>query len=129
MREKFKSIMENDQLFYAGVVLLVAISSFGLGRSSVSQVPGGGEAAVVISSVGDTKSLVSEKIVPVTEKAQTTFLSENTAVVASKSGSKYHLPTCPGAAQIKPENRLSFDSIAAAQAAGYTSAANCPGLK
>ena len=50
-------------------------------------------------------------------------------VVASKSGSKYHLPTCAGAKQIKPENLISFASASAAEAAGYTPAANCKGLQ
>ena len=50
-------------------------------------------------------------------------------VVGSKSGTKYHLPDCPGAKRIKPENLVSFETIAAAKAAGYTAAANCPGLK
>jgi len=50
-------------------------------------------------------------------------------IVASKQGSKYHLSSCPGAKQIKPENRVVFPSAAAAAAAGYEPAANCPGLK
>jgi hypothetical protein len=49
-------------------------------------------------------------------------------VIGSKSGTKYHLPTCPGASQIKSENRIEFASVAAAVAAGYKPAANCPGL-
>ncbi|OHA57405.1 MAG: hypothetical protein A2114_00680 [Candidatus Vogelbacteria bacterium GWA1_51_14] len=50
-------------------------------------------------------------------------------IVASKQGSKYHLSSCPGAKQIKAENRVVFPSAAAARAAGYEPAANCPGLK
>jgi len=48
-------------------------------------------------------------------------------VVASKSSSskKYHYTWCPGAKKIKPENQVWFDSAQAAQAAGYTLAANC----
>ena len=50
-------------------------------------------------------------------------------IVASKQRSKYHLSSCPGAKQIKAENRVVFPSAAAARAAGYEPAANCPGLK
>jgi methylphosphotriester-DNA--protein-cysteine methyltransferase len=49
-------------------------------------------------------------------------------VVASKSGTKYHLPTCPGAKQIKSTNLITFNSKQEAEAAGYTPASNCPGL-
>jgi hypothetical protein len=48
--------------------------------------------------------------------------------VASKSGTKYHRADCPGASQIKPENKIFFATAAAAEQAGYTKAANCPGL-
>ncbi len=50
-------------------------------------------------------------------------------VVASKQGTKFHLNSCPGAKQIKPENRVVFPTVAAAVAAGYEPASNCPGLK
>ncbi|MES2994961.1 MAG: Ada metal-binding domain-containing protein [Patescibacteria group bacterium] len=48
--------------------------------------------------------------------------------VASKSGSKYHLPTCSGAKRIKEENKVWFDTKEQAAAAGYGPASNCPGL-
>lgn len=50
------------------------------------------------------------------------------AVVASKAGKRYHLPSCPGAKQIAVKNLINFDSIEAAEQAGYTPAANCKGL-
>ncbi|HLP44011.1 MAG TPA: hypothetical protein VK145_01915 [Candidatus Nanoarchaeia archaeon] len=50
-------------------------------------------------------------------------------VIASKTGTKYHLPECPGAKTIAEKNKITFDSIAAAERAGYAPAANCPGLK
>jgi len=48
--------------------------------------------------------------------------------VASKSGTKYHLLTCPGAKTIVEKNRIYFKTEALAQAAGYNPAANCKGL-
>ncbi len=50
-------------------------------------------------------------------------------VIASKTGSKYHLPTCPGAKAITEGNRVVFNTIEEAEKAGYTPAANCPGLQ
>ncbi len=48
--------------------------------------------------------------------------------VASKNSNKYHLPTCPGALRIKEENKIWFDTKEAAEKAGLTPAANCPGI-
>lgn len=61
--------------------------------------------------------------------------SENSAepshtgqVVASKSGTKYYLPSCAGADRISEANKVWFVSPAAAVAAGYAPAVNCKGL-
>ena len=50
------------------------------------------------------------------------------AYVGSRNGTKYHLPDCSGAKRIKPENQVWFATKEQATAAGYTPAANCPGL-
>ncbi len=50
-------------------------------------------------------------------------------LVGSKNGTKYHYPWCGGAKRIKEENKVWFASAAVARAAGYTPAANCPGLE
>ena len=50
-------------------------------------------------------------------------------VVASKSGSVYHLPTCPGAKRILPQNQRWFKTIADAKAAGLKPSSTCKGLK
>jgi hypothetical protein len=48
--------------------------------------------------------------------------------VASKNGTKYHLPWCGSAKQIKEENKIWFKTKADAEAAGYTPASNCKGI-
>lgn len=48
--------------------------------------------------------------------------------VASKSGSKYYLPTCSGVGRIKEENKVWYATKADAEASGLTPAANCPGI-
>ena len=48
--------------------------------------------------------------------------------VASKKGTAYHFPWCPGAKRIKEKNKIWFQTKAAAEKAGYRPAANCPGL-
>src|SRR3989338_4061043 len=49
-------------------------------------------------------------------------------VVASKSGSKYHLPWCSGAQAIKEENKVWFGGCEASGAAGFGAAGNFQGL-
>ncbi len=48
--------------------------------------------------------------------------------VASKNGTKYYLPSCSGAGRIKDENKVWFQTVEDAVAAGYTPANACPGL-
>jgi hypothetical protein len=49
-------------------------------------------------------------------------------LVASKTGSKYHLPWCSGAQSIKEVNKVWFSSKEEAERAGYAPATNCKGL-
>ncbi len=48
--------------------------------------------------------------------------------MASKTGSKYYLPSCGSAKRIKEENRVWFATKQQAETAGYEPAANCKGL-
>lgn len=50
-------------------------------------------------------------------------------VVASKTGTKFHLPDCPGAKQISAKNLVVFEGVAAAIKAGLSPASNCKGLQ
>jgi methylphosphotriester-DNA--protein-cysteine methyltransferase len=45
--------------------------------------------------------------------------------VASKGSDKYHLPTCAMAANIKPENKITFKTKAEADKAGYKPCGVC----
>ncbi len=128
MKEKLKSLVLNDQYFYGVLVLLVGICSFFLGQNSVtnSMIGQSSEASVVnyTTSIVEVKENETQVATSTGEDKLGTI-----ELVASKSGTKYHLPTCPGAGQIKPENRITFSSYSKARAAGYTPAANCPGLE
>jgi len=128
MQEKFKSWLADDALFTGVLLILVGIASFGLGRWSVAA------NSVPVQAAGVILSNVPKPVVPEPESGPSTISPtfpevRAQAVVASKSGAKYHLPTCPGAVQIKDSNKITFSTIAEAEAAGYTPAANCPGLK
>jgi len=118
MIEKLKSLIREDAFFYALLVISVAIVGFLLGRNSI--VPVASQASGV---------QISQPSVPMTAPVLDTQAPDGTAVVVSRSGTKYHLPTCPGAKQINESNKITFASIAQAAAAGYSAAANCPGLE
>ncbi|MFT7645220.1 MAG: hypothetical protein ACI9BF_000896 [Candidatus Paceibacteria bacterium] len=121
MYEKLKSFIADEAFFTSLLIILVASVSFGLGRNSVME---SGQNSNNTSQVG---VIFSESLdfqpdighIKSTDKVQ---------IVASKSGAKYHLLSCPGASRIKEENKLFFNSITLAKAAGYKPAANCPGL-
>lgn len=127
MYEKLKSYLHDDTLFIACLILLVGIISFGLGRQSVMA-----KNNFVFSHENNSGVIfydIEEKPELETVSRVNNSELEIFQVVASKTGTKYHLSDCPGALQIKEENLIYFDSIELAEAAGYTPAANCPGLQ
>lgn len=111
--------------WFTGLVLiLTALLAFGLGRLSAltpTKTP-------MVIQPASTVPTVAAANNPTNFNLTNNKINVAGKVVASKEGSKYHLPECGGAKRIKPENLISFESVAAAQAAGYAPAANCPGL-
>ena len=125
MWEKLKRFIEQDTWCYAGLLCLCSLLSFGLGRQSVL------ENSVTVVPADTSRIMITRHdthapqpaAAPVGEGSDVAV-----AVVASRSGTRYHYTHCPGAKQIKRENRLEFASPSAAEAAGYTLAANCTPL-
>jgi hypothetical protein len=108
------------------VIVLMAIIAFFLGR--ISGLQDKKEPVRVISdNSGEVKGISTKSGETETETATTA--NSSGSVVASKSGTKYHYPWCAGAKQISAKNLITFNSIEAARAAGYTPATNCKGLK
>ena len=114
MIEKFKSFLANDQIFLAVVVCLVGVLDFGLGRWSV--VPPADQAGAVITiadSVLEPRSEAAPAARPAGERLdyggvgagasnppRVTAPAEAVVVVASRNGTRYHLPNCPGASKL-----------------------------
>lgn len=120
MVEKLKRFLEDDVLYFGLILVVVAVGAFGLGRQSTSIRVAATEPPVRI----EYPALVPQAGVTAVEST----VIHNLTVVGSKNGTKYHLLNCPGAKQIAEKNLVSFSSVAEAEAAGYSPAANCPGL-
>jgi len=134
MCDKFKGIVTDDAFFYAVLLVLVGLVAFGLGRLSVAQVAATAPPVQVFPGVAAVQVAKAPEAVATNDvNASSVTVPDTTAtevaVVASRSGSKYHLPDCPGAKQIKEANVITFASIELAKAAGYEPAKNCPGLQ
>jgi hypothetical protein len=112
------------QIYNISIVVLLGFASFGLGRLSAIE-----EQRQPVRI--ETYDLFS---IPVDIEPEQTSLPNEEGVakagpyVASKNGSRFHLPSCPGAKQIKQENMVWFNTKNEAAAAGYSPASNCPGL-
>lgn len=111
MHEKFKPFLASDALFTALLIIMVGVVSFGLGRHS----------ALDENMASNKAEVIGVQI----NGAEAKVLSVGREVIASKSGTKYHLLNCSGAKSIKEENKLYFSSEELAKSAGYLPAANC----
>ena len=95
----------------AAIVILVGLSSFGLGRLSMIE-----EARKPLEIT--TFELSSDE----------PMARAGGEVVASRGGKAYHFPWCPGAQTMKESNKIWFRTERDALEKGYTPASNCPGL-
>lgn len=132
--EKIKSLIEANKkdLYIATIIFLVSITSFGLGRLSVLW-PTKEPITITEKLESRIQNLEDNKT---TEESSTSFLDSRSQIldsakgkyVASKNGTAYHYPWCPGALKIKEENKIWFNSKEEAESRGYKPAGNCEGL-
>ena|SRR3989344_6258772 len=117
---KIKSFWSRHQsdIFLVTIVTLVGVISFGLGRFSA-----------IYPKQSQLKFEERPFVVnlPGSGVIHSTVLSQNSSssYVASRNGTKYHFINCPGAKQIKEENKIWFSSRFEAEKAGFAPAANC----
>ena len=129
---KGQFLVREGAIFLTTIIVLTASLGFGLGRLSRIE-----EQKPPVRIEYDATSQVATQI-NISQGGRREVskpeanLGESEAgggeVVASKSGKTYYLPWCSGVRRIKPANRVSFASPAAAAAAGLSPAKNCPGL-
>ena len=131
---KIKAFLVGNQrdLYLAALVFLMSVVSFGLGRLSAVWPE---KEPITVTNSEELGTNSQERITnnPSPQSAASLANSSMPFVaqgnfVASRNGSSYHLPDCPGAKQIKEENKIWFQSEADAKAAGYKPAGNCPDL-
>lgn len=137
-----KRFLTEGDTVIAVIIVTVGVTSFWLGRQSTgsytqdSQNRQGNDVIQAVSR--ETKESNLQNAPPIsgfldstesreTDPQVTTANAEGT-YVASKNGTKYHLPWCGSAKQIKEENKIWFKTKAEAEGAGYTPAANCKGI-
>lgn len=102
------------ELYIALVIVLVAFLCFGLGRLSVIYGTNN-QFSVLPPGASNMAGLP-----PAPEGGG--------GYVASKNGTAYHFPWCPGALTMKEENKIYFETKEEAEKAGYKPAGNCKGL-
>ncbi len=130
---KFKAFWSNTDMLLAMIIIVTALLSFMLGRYSVTNVQK--FTSETRSASPHNTDQIKEQVLNIQESVTS---GSNTAsnerilaegkYVASKSGTKYHLPWCGGAQQIKEENKIWFNTKEDAEKAGYTPASNCKGI-
>jgi len=113
MHTKLKSFLGSERTFLAVLMCLIGVFSYQLGQSSIETAKGEGSGQQNQAGIIFTDA-------PEMQLPQTAV-----RVVASSGGTKYHRLDCSGADSIQEDNKIYFDSIDLAQAAGYTPAANC----
>jgi hypothetical protein len=132
MYDNFKRLITDDSFFFALLIILVALTSFGLGRWSVAQNKPNTPVLTPTTVVREPQAAVAgievKNVPPPSTKNEELGAVGKMQYVASKSGTKYHLLWCPGAKTIKESNKVYFSSKEEAESAGYQPAANCKGI-
>lgn len=126
------------EIFWALTIILVSLVSFGAGYLTASknsrppiiiQNPPAASIQQGIAPTAEKKSTSDSGREQSTEKKQELKNAEPTKkqgqFVGSVNGNKYHLPNCPSAKKIMPQNQIWFDSEEEAQKAGYVKCGNC----
>ena len=105
---------------FSVILVLTCLTSFGLGRLSVPK-------TLETDTVSIIGNVSSYEEIGGSEKGGGYGSSYSTggAYVASRSGTKYYLPTCSGASRIKEENKIWFNSESEAENAGFTKSSTC----
>ena len=122
------------------LLILVAIGSFSIGRSSMIGATKA-EGLRIIDTTGKAAAIANFDTVDNSSTREPLSLSQNSALslgggesnsfgmyVGSRSGKTYYLPWCAGVKRIKEENKIWFSSKDDALARGYKPSIGCKGI-
>lgn len=122
--EKIKGALAGDgarDVLTIGIIVIVGIGSFFLGRWSNIEVSRASQAPITepapVEIVQTNQSSQTEEKAPESTVPGSFF--------ASKNGTKYYPEGCSGINRIKPENLIGFETEAVAQATGRTKSSVC----
>lgn len=115
-----------EELGVSVVIILVAFSSFYLGRTSTNQ-PNAKHERIAVESVAPAST---SQALTVDTRLPTAEVAGNVGqVIASKTGKRYYYPWCSGVSRISPANIVHFASAAEAEKFGLALATNCSTTK
>lgn len=127
---------KNEEL-HTTILIILIITFTGLAGFALGKLDGtkSNEKSFVVETIapelmsGSAINSIPRSNAPNSDSEREGVGGEGALVVGSKNSTKYHFPWCSGAKRINPDNLVSFSSFEAARNAGYTPAANCPGLE
>ena len=118
--DKIKSLvgnLEKSDFMLFGIIILVAITSFSIGRLSNTQTRG--EPVIISNAIPfPTATNLADPSVAGVSTSQGSF-------VASVNGTKYYPVDCSGADRISEQNKIYFNSALEASTAGYELSVLC----
>ena len=113
MKTKTRKIKIIEIILIFSIIFLISLLSFQLGKFSVKYE--NNKLSKEENQKNNLPKIIKKKV-------------KTVGVIVSKKGKTYHLPWCPGATSMLQKNKIYFNSIAEAKAAGYLPAKNCEGL-
>lgn len=120
---------QGDQIVLILLICLSASLGYGLGRlGEAKQTAQPLEITGVPDSLPKTETEIKTKAPEIAKTNSVPAENSQKKYVASKSGTKYYLPSCAGANRIKEENKVWFASVEEARAKGLEPASGCKGL-
>lgn len=134
LKDRFSGNGATSRYYTATIVILVGLSSFGLGRLSIQD---DNKEPIIIeesSQMAESSTIADAFIagklqVSAVSKSVSAPTAQGGKIVASKNGTKYYFPWCSGASRIADTNKIWFNSEAEARSRGLQPAANCKGLR
>lgn len=109
-----------EEILVIFIIILVAVSSFGLGKLS-----GNSPLSQKVKIVSPTKSENLTTDTPKPPAIPQSAKANLANVMASKNGTKYYFSWCGGVSRIAEKNKITFPSDKEAEASGYSIASGC----